>query len=445
MNPDLDICTQGLGKRYRLGMTVDLNRTFRETLMTLPGYVGRRARTAIEQRRRNAENGDDPQTPEGTFWALREVSLEVRRGEVVGIIGRNGAGKSTLLKILSRVTQPTAGSAQIRGRVGALLEVGTGFHPELSGRENVYLNGAILGMRRAEIDRKFDEIVAFAEVESFLETPVKRYSNGMRVRLGFAVAAHLDPEILIIDEVLSVGDAAFRKKCLEKMESVAGEGRTVLFISHNMASIRSLCPRAILLDHGRVVCDGPSEDVVARYLGEQGDGLAERRWGEQGEPLPGSTTAQLVSARLKEPGSENGRGRFSCDEPIDLEIKYRVLRPSDVFAEFHVKDSEGQRLFVAGEFQEMEWQNRTKESGEYGVICHLPANFFNEGTHSIDIDLITLNPSQVHAHAPDSLVFTVQDDREVGGARGFRIRARWPVSAVRPKFTYDFYRDGEKL
>jgi len=445
MNPDIDIRTEALGKRYQLGQTVDLNRTFRETIMSLPGYLGRRARKAVEQRQRGANGNADPETPEGTFWALRDIDLEIRRGEVVGIIGRNGAGKSTLLKILSRVTQPTAGRAEIRGRVGALLEVGTGFHPELSGRENVYLNGAILGMKRVEIDRKFDEIVAFSEVESFLETPVKRYSNGMRVRLGFAVAAHLDPEILIIDEVLSVGDAAFRKKCLEKMESVAGEGRTVLFISHNMASIRSLCPRAVLLDHGRIVCDGPSEDVVARYLGEQGDGLAERTWGFRGEPVPGSATARLVSARLRDPASGEGKGRFSCDRPIDLEIVYHVLQEKDVFAEFHVKDSEGQRLFVAGEFQEMQWQNRAKEPGEYCVVCHLPADFFNAGTHSIYIDLITLNPSQVHAHAPDSLVFTVQDDREVGGARGFRIRARWPVSAVRPKFAYDFYRDGEKL
>lgn len=443
MNPDIDILAEGLGKRYQLGRTVDLNRTFRETLMTLPGYLGRRARSAMARRSRGS--GEDPEPPEGTFWALRDIDLEVRRGEVVGIIGRNGAGKSTLLKIFSRVTQPTAGRAEIRGRVGALLEVGTGFHPELTGRENVYLNGAILGMKRAEIDRKFDEIVGFAEVESFLETPVKRYSNGMRVRLGFAVAAHLDPEILIIDEVLSVGDAAFRKKCLEKMESVADEGRTVLFISHNMASIRSLCPRAVLLDRGRVICDGPSEDVIARYLGEQGDGLAERVWGERGEPAPGSPTARLVSARLKEPETGEGRGRFSCDDPIDLEITYRVLKRSDLFAEFHVKNSEGQRLFVAGEFQDMRWQNRAKEPGEYRVLCHLPADFFNEGTHTVDIDLITLNPSQVQAHAPDALVFTVQDDKEVGGARGFRIRARWPVSAVRPKFTYEYFRDGEKI
>jgi lipopolysaccharide transport system ATP-binding protein len=300
-------------------------------------------------------------------------------------------------------------------------------------------------MKRAEIDRKFDEIVSFAEVESFLDTPVKRYSNGMRVRLGFAVAAHLEPEVLIIDEVLSVGDAAFRKKCLEKMESVAGEGRTVLFISHNMASIRSLCPRTILLDGGRKIGDGPSDEVIAQYLGEQGDGLAERRWGQDGKPSPGSTTGRLVSARLVEPETGRGKGRFACDEPIDLEIVYRVLEPSDLFAEFHVKDAEGQRLFVAGEFQAMEWRDRIKEPGEYRIVCHLPPDFFNEGTHSIDLDLITLNPSQVQAQAPGALFFTVHDDKEVGGSRGYRIRARWPSSAVRPKFRYDFYRDGNPL
>ena len=199
------------------------------------------------------------------FWALRDVAFEVERGEVVGVIGRNGAGKSTLLKILSRITEPTEGRVEIRGRVASLLEVGTGFHPELTGRENIYLNGAILGMTRAEIRRKFDEIVAFAEVERFLDTPVKRYSSGMYVRLAFAVAAHLEPEILIVDEVLAVGDAEFQKKCLGKMGEVAGEGRTVLFVSHNMASVASLCKKGILLDRGRIIVDSSVADVLSHY------------------------------------------------------------------------------------------------------------------------------------------------------------------------------------
>ncbi|HET59761.1 MAG TPA: ABC transporter ATP-binding protein, partial [Chloroflexi bacterium] len=200
------------------------------------------------------------------FWALKDVSFEVKRGEVVGVIGRNGAGKSTLLKILSRITEPTTGHAEIHGRVGSLLEVGTGFHPELTGRENIYLNGAILGMKRTEIARKFDEIVAFSEIEKFLDTPVKRYSSGMYVRLAFAVAAHLEPEILLVDEVLAVGDASFQKKCLGKMGDIAGEGRTVLFVSHNMAAVQSLCSKALLLVHGQIDAIGDVDSVIQGYL-----------------------------------------------------------------------------------------------------------------------------------------------------------------------------------
>jgi lipopolysaccharide transport system ATP-binding protein len=224
-------------------------------------------------RRSAIRNPDDPhsairnsQSPEDTIWALRDVSFEVRRGEVLGIIGRNGAGKSTLLKILSRITEPTEGRAVVHGRVGSLLEVGTGFHPELTGRENVYLNGAILGMRKAEIERKFDEIVAFAEIEKFLDTPVKRYSSGMYVRLAFAVAAHLEPEILLVDEVLAVGDVAFQKKCLAKMEGVACEGRTVLFVSHNMPAVKALCSEGIWLNEGEIRMVGTAARTVERYL-----------------------------------------------------------------------------------------------------------------------------------------------------------------------------------
>jgi lipopolysaccharide transport system ATP-binding protein len=248
------VSIRGLGKQYSLGEEGRRYRTFREVLMNA-------AASPVRRMRRLAGRGDLPR-----FWALKDVSLDVHPGEVVGVIGRNGAGKSTLLKILSRITEPTEGSAVIRGRVGSLLEVGTGFHLELTGRENVYLNGAILGMSHREIRRKFDEIVAFAEVEKFLDTPVKRYSSGMHVRLAFAVAAHLDPEILIIDEVLAVGDAAFQQKCLGKMDAVAHQGRTILFVSHNMAAVESLCTRACLLESGRVAALGDVPGVLARYL-----------------------------------------------------------------------------------------------------------------------------------------------------------------------------------
>jgi len=252
----LAVRVEGLGKEYRLGAQ-------RERYSTLRDRVNKLASAPFRALRGRGERSE--QNP--PFWALKDVSFEVRPGEVVGIIGRNGAGKSTLLKILSRITEPTEGEVDINGRVGSLLEVGTGFHPELTGRENVYLNGAILGMRRAEIARKFDEIVAFAEVEKFIDTPVKHYSSGMYMRLAFAVAAHLEPEILIIDEVLAVGDAEFQEKCLGKMGDAARDGRTVLFVSHSMGAVRSLCTRGVLLDAGWVQQVGPVENVVADYLG----------------------------------------------------------------------------------------------------------------------------------------------------------------------------------
>ena len=251
---EIVIRVEALGKRYRIGQR-QKHRSLRDALVDAVTAVPRRL---FAGGRRAAQNDH--------IWALQDVSFEVRQGEVMGIIGRNGAGKSTLLKILSRITKPTTGCARIRGRVGSLLEVGTGFHPELTGRENIYLNGAVLGMKRAEIDRKFDEIVAFAEVETFLDTPVKRYSSGMYVRLAFAVAAYLEPEILIVDEVLAVGDAAFQKKCLGKMSDVASEGRTVLFVSHNMSAIRRLCSRTILLERGQLVADGDTAAIVHNYL-----------------------------------------------------------------------------------------------------------------------------------------------------------------------------------
>jgi lipopolysaccharide transport system ATP-binding protein len=251
---DYAIRVEKLGKRYRIGER-ERYRALRDTLVDV-------AKAPLRRMRRGAAA-----TADNTIWALRDISLEVGQGEVLGVIGHNGAGKSTLLKILSRITEPTEGYAEVRGRVGSLLEVGTGFHPELTGRENIYLNGAILGMRRAEIARRFDEMVAFAEVERFIDTPVKRYSSGMYLRLAFAVAAHLEPEILLVDEVLAVGDAAFQKKCLGRMSDVAREGRTVLFVSHNLPSIEKLCQRVIVVDGGRVLQEGDPVACISAYLG----------------------------------------------------------------------------------------------------------------------------------------------------------------------------------
>jgi lipopolysaccharide transport system ATP-binding protein len=255
---DIAIKVENLSKMYRIGEKQERYYTFRDTLTNIAFAPFRRLRRV----------GKQPKEEE-IIWALKDVSFEVKHGEVVGIIGRNGAGKTTLLKILSRITESTEGQAEIHGRVGSLLEVGTGFHLELTGRENIFLNGAILGMRKTEIDRKFDEIVAFAEIEKFMDTPVKRYSSGMYVRLAFAVAAHLEPEILLVDEVLAVGDVGFQKKCLGKMGDVAKGGRTVLFVSHNMAAIQTLCQRAIRLDDGLKRDDGPARQVVENYLEQQ--------------------------------------------------------------------------------------------------------------------------------------------------------------------------------
>ena len=257
---DIAIHSALLGKQYQLGAR-------QQRYPTLRDYLVRRAHASVETLKGFARFRPVHRPPPDKIWALRDISFDIAQGDIVGIVGSNGAGKSTLLKILSRITEPTTGHARICGRVGSLLEVGTGFHPELTGRENVFLNGAILGMTRAEIERNFDEIVGFAEVERFIDTPVKQYSSGMHMRLAFAVAAHLESEILIVDEVLAVGDAAFQRKCLSKMSDVARAGRTVLFVSHNMDAVRRLCPRALLLEHGRLLAFDETEAIISRYLG----------------------------------------------------------------------------------------------------------------------------------------------------------------------------------
>ncbi|MCX7049698.1 MAG: ABC transporter ATP-binding protein [Candidatus Sumerlaeota bacterium] len=293
MNKNVAIHVEGLGKLYQIGGSIDLTLTFREALYSLPRAIAQKTAHGIHKLFHPSSTSNPqpaiailsspvlspetenrkpktalPSAPPGMFWALRDINFEVQRGEAIGIIGRNGAGKSTLLKILARITSPTTGEAEIRGRVGSLLEVGTGFHPELTGRENIYLNGSILGMRKSEIDRCFDEIVAFAETGQFLDMPVKRYSSGMRVRLAFAVAAHIKPEILIIDEVLAVGDAQFQKKCLGKMGEVAQGDRTVLFVSHDMGAIAGLCTKCIYLKDGMIEDIGPTQDVIFHYLSD---------------------------------------------------------------------------------------------------------------------------------------------------------------------------------
>ncbi len=304
---DIAVRVEGLSKEYRIGLRLEKYKTLRDSIAAL-------AKAPSRLLRRRTRKGGDEQ-----LWALRDVNFEVRAGEVVGIIGRNGAGKSTLLKILARITDPTHGVAEIHGRVGSLLEVGTGFHPELTGRENIYLNGAILGMRRAEIERKFDEIVAFSEVEKFIDTPVKHYSSGMYLRLAFAVAAHLEPEILLVDEVLAVGDADFQKKCLGKMGDVAQEGRTVLFVSHNMPAVQALCARAILLRKGTVAVDGPTGDVLREYLGHLHASAAHAF--ENNPERRGDGAVRLTGARVLDSEGQPTE-RLVAGTPVTFEFSY---------------------------------------------------------------------------------------------------------------------------
>jgi lipopolysaccharide transport system ATP-binding protein len=317
MSQPIIICDR-ISKHYKLGAAQYKGLHGTHTLRDTVSYAFHSAIKKLKGSRREEQSEDN------AFWALKDVCFEVGRGEVVGIVGRNGAGKSTLLKILSRVVDPTEGTARLRGRVASLLEVGTGFHPELSGRENIYLNGAILGMKKAEIDRRFDEIVAFAGIDRFLDTPAKRYSSGMYVRLAFAVAAHLEPEILIVDEVLAVGDFAFQKKCLGKMHDVAaGDGRTILFVSHNLSALAQLCERAILLENGSVKAIGPVKDVVERYLKAGLDhNPAQIRF-----PTDAHKPFQYVSAEILHADGTAGSD-FSCDEPVTIKLQFEVRKPT---------------------------------------------------------------------------------------------------------------------
>jgi len=378
---DLAIRVENLGKRYRIG-TPQRYKALRDTLtdaMYAP-FRGVRNLALRAARRQEADAGADG----GFIWALKDVSLDVTQGEAIGIIGRNGAGKTTLLKILSRVTEPTQGWAEVRGRIGSLLEVGTGFHPELTGRENVYLNGAILGMTRGEINRKFDEIVAFAEVEKFIDTPVKRYSTGMQMRLAFAVAAHLEPDILLVDEVLAVGDAAFQKKCIGKMDEVTRQGRTVLFVSHNMGAVLSLCVKGVLLDAGQVKQAGPVQDVVARYLEEsmapEGEVCFAEDRPDVGEEL------RFAAIRIIGP---DGKPNGSVDllKGCHVQLEYHVLRPvQSAQVAFELYNSVGVCVLSSTDLDsEPERMREVRVPGRYTTSCSLPPDYLRAGRYWIDI------------------------------------------------------------
>ncbi|MGI9106429.1 MAG: ABC transporter ATP-binding protein [Pyrinomonadaceae bacterium] len=398
---------EGVSKRYQLGGLHPGYLTFRDLL---GGAL------FAPFRPRGAQSGGDGDAGH-TFWALRDINLTVHPGELIGIIGRNGAGKSTLLKILSRVTKPTTGRIEMYGRVGSLLEVGTGFHAELTGRENVFLSGAILGMRRSEIERNFDEIVAFSELEKFIDTPVKRYSSGMYVRLAFSVAAHLEPEILIMDEVLAVGDAAFQQKCLDKMHNIRRQGRTIFFVSHTMSAVTRLCRRVILLHQGGIVSEGDAQTVVNDYLSASWNIAAEREWLELTD-APGNDVVRLSRVRVL---SETGAcaTAFDIRRPVYIEVVYDVLQSGHVLApQVELYNEEGVHVFCSHDTGE-EWRRRPREVGQYASIISIPGNMLSEGMLRAHVSIMSHLPiTTLHAQERNVVAFQVIDHEQGDSARG---------------------------
>ncbi len=361
------------------------------------------------------------------FWALRELDFDINRGEVFGIVGRNGAGKSTLLKIFSRITAPTRGRVTVRGRIASLLEVGTGFHPELSGRENIYLNATILGMSTREIDRKLDAIVAFSEVESFLDTPVKRYSSGMYVRLAFAVAAHVEADVLLIDEVLAVGDAEFQKRCMGTMGDIARGGRTVIFVSHNLAALRNLCTSGLLLAHGRVEAQGSMQDVLGRYQASAGTGSNSAVLALSHPPdAPAALTG--IAVQGDDPANE---GRFSVGSPISFKIGVDIRQAGlDIGVFVTCCDSTGVRVFTAASFFEPLLDDSSVVVGQHEYVCRLPADLLNAGDYSLDVVLLR-NRTEIVQSEPAVASFRVDD--VPSGIAGWN----WPILGVtRPKLAW---------
>jgi len=365
-------------------------------------------------------------------WALRNLSFTLEHGEVLGLIGGNGAGKSTTLKILSRITEPTEGYAEVYGRIGSLLEVGTGFHPELTGRENVFLNGAILGMSRSEIRRKFDEIVEFSEVGRFVDTPVKRYSDGMYMRLAFAVAAHMEPEILIVDEVLAVGDAAFQRKCLDKMGDVAREGRTVLFVSHNLIAVEALCQRVIWLDKGRVTMDGPAPQVISRYLQTSFSERTERRW-DPPDVAPGADHARLHGVRVR-PVDGVPPDPITVNTPFFIEVDYRVYTTGHwVSVDVILVNEQEITICEVGPDHGAERRNPTPEAGLYRATCHVPGGLLNDRLHRVVVNLVD-ERGLIHQEG-DAVVFEVREEAHARegwfGEWAGVIRPKWHWTTAR--------------
>jgi lipopolysaccharide transport system ATP-binding protein len=407
---DIALRVENLGKQYKIGMAVTRYTTLREAISE--------KFNASMQRFHNS--ADYP----NKIWALRNISFDVHKGQVLGVIGRNGAGKSTLLKILSRVTDPTEGFAEITGRVGSLLEVGTGFHPELTGRENIFLNGAILGMKNVEIQRRFDEIVAFSEVGQFIDTPVKRYSSGMYLRLAFAVAAHLEPEILVVDEVLAVGDAEFQRKCLGKMSDVAQGGRTVLFVSHNMSSILRLTEETLVIDKGKLAMRAPTPQAVDYYLSRGFSQEGQRAW------LPDEIPADAAPFCPKVIRVRSGQGKVSDSvrsvEPITIEVEYTLESAiTGLRVGIYLMSSRGEYIFTSFDTDEPNLYDRfsVRPAGRYTSHCTIPADYLNEGRFVIGVNASSFRVRRYFLDE-QALSFTV----DPAGAPGMQ----WPEPRLGP-------------
>lgn len=419
----------GLSKQYRIGGPVKHRSTLREALVTSTKLPFQRVAQLVTRR------GDVTSKSDNMHWSLHDVSFEVKKGSALGIIGRNGAGKSTLLKILSRITEPTEGRVELFGRVGALLEVGTGFHAELTGRENIYLNGAILGMSRAEINRKFDEIVDFSGIERFIDTPVKHYSSGMGLRLGFAVAAHLEPEILLMDEVLAVGDAEFQKKCLGKMSDVASEGRTVLFVSHNLEAVQNLCDSALLLEQGKVRNMGDTASIIDEYLSRAVQNNLVAQW--LLSDAPGNERAKLLKASVRSVDETVSATVFTTDDDLLFEFEFVNLLQGEhsLSITMHLQDERGILVFVSGTASTFDLRVR---QGRIRGTCIVPRHLLNQGTYTVSrVQLVKDRAIILYMH-PDVLTFDVIVGNE--GRLGWMGRKE---GVIRPRLEWTFTQPGD--
>ena len=407
---DTAIRVENLGKMYKIGGPVVKYRTLRETISDSVSSTFRHLVTGTKAKEE--------------IWALRDINFEVKQGQVLGVIGRNGAGKSTLLKLLARVTEPTEGMAEIHGRVGSLLEVGTGFHPELSGRENILLNGAILGMKRTEIESKFDEIVAFAEVEKFIDTPVKRYSSGMYLRLAFAVAAHLEPEILVVDEVLAVGDAEFQRKCLGKMSDVARQGRTVLFVSHNMSAVLRLTEEAMVIDKGHLILRAPTAQAVDHYLSSGYSQEGQRIWESKEIPKSSKPFSPIGMRVVNMQGSVVDTVRST--ERFMVEVEYTLEAPiTGLRVGIYLQTTHGEMMFTSFDTDDpMKYEKySTRKAGHYFSRCTIPADTLNEGRFVVGMNASSFKVKRFF-HDEQALIFSVDS----AGAPGMQ----WPEPRIGP-------------